>query len=93
MWWRKLGFDVFPGAGSGRGGHAHPRLYSVAAPGAGGHSAECILPVFMSTAAAATKFVARHGMIDVAALHVLTTATRMVLALLPAFFVTTENLK
>ena len=71
-------FDVCPGAGSARGGHAHlivARLYSVAAPGAGGHSAECILPVVMSTAAAATKFLARHGMIDVAALHVSTTVT------------------
>ena len=52
MWWRKLGFDVSPGAGLARGGHAHlvvARLYSAAASGAGSHPAECILPVVMST--------------------------------------------
>ena len=78
MWWGKLGFDFCPGAGSARGGHAHlvvTRLYSVAAPGAGGHSAEEILPFVMSTAAAATKLLARNGMIDAAALHVLTAVT------------------
>ena len=36
--------------------------------------AECILPGVLSAAAAATKLLARHGMIDAVALHV-TTAT------------------
>ena len=49
------------------------RLYSVAASGAGGHAAESILPVVISTAAAATTLLARHGMIDAVTLHVLTT--------------------
>ena len=78
MWWRKLSFDVCPGASSAGGSHVHlvgARFYSVAAPSAGGHLAECILPVVMSTAAAANTFLARHGMIDVAALHVLITVT------------------
>ena len=75
MWWRKLGFDFCPGVGSARGSRAHlvARLYSVAATGAGGHTAECILPGVVS--AGATKLLARHGMIDVAALHLLTTVT------------------
>ena len=63
MWRRHPGFDVCSGAGSARGGQA----------GSCSHSAECILPVVVSAAAAATKLLAGHGMIDVAALHALTT--------------------
>ena len=76
MWRRKLGFDVCPRAGTARGSCAHlvvARLYTVAASGAGGHTAECILPVVMFTASAVTKLLARHGMINVAALDVLST--------------------
>ena len=72
-------FDVCPGAGSARGGHAYlvvARLYTAAVPRACSHSAECILPVVVHAAAAAAKLLAGHGMIDVAALHVLTTVTR-----------------
>ena len=76
MWRRKPGFDVCSGAGSARGGRAHlvvARLYPVAVPGTCSHSAECILPVVVAAAAAATELLAGHGMIDVAALHALTT--------------------
>ena len=48
----------------------------VALPGACSHTAECILPVVVPAAAATTKLLAGHGMIDVAALHMLTTVTR-----------------
>ena len=78
MWWGKLGFDFCPGAGSARGGRAHlvvAGLYLVAAPSAGGRTAECILPVVVPAAATATKLLACQGMIDVAALHMLTTVT------------------
>ena len=73
MWRRKPGFDVCSGAGSARGGRAHlvARLYA-AVPGSCSHSAEYILPVVVS--AATTNILAGHGMIDVAALHALTTA-------------------
>ena len=74
MWRRKPGFNVCSGAGSAWGGRVHlvvARLYAVAVPGSCSHSAECILPVVVS--AAATELLAGHGMIDVAALHVLTT--------------------
>ena len=76
MWRRKPGFNVCSGTGSAPGRHAHvvvARLYAVAVPGSCSRSAECILPVVVSAAAAATKLLAGHGMIDVAALHVLTT--------------------
>ena len=76
MWRRKPGFDVCCGAGSARGGRAYlvvARLYAVAVPGTCSHTAECILPVVVPTATAATKLLAGHGMIDVAALHALTT--------------------
>ena len=59
-----------------RAGRAHlvvARLYAVAVPGTCSHTAECILPVVVPTATAATKLLAGHGMIDVAALHALTT--------------------
>ena len=72
MWRRKTGFDFCSGAGSARGGHAYlvvARLCAVAAPGACSHTAECILPVLVPAAAAATKLLAGHGIIDVAALH------------------------
>ena len=75
MWRRKPGFDVCSGAGSDRGDRAHlvvARLYAVAVPGTCSHTAECILSVVVSAAAAATKLLAGHSMIDVAALHVLT---------------------
>ena len=76
MWRRKPGFDICSGAGSPRGCRAHlvvARLYAVAVPGTCSHTAECILPAIVSAAAAATKLLAGHGMIDVAALHALTT--------------------
>ena len=76
---RKPGFDVYSGAGSAWGGRAYlvvARLYAVAVPGACSHTAECILPVVVPAAVAATKLLAGHRMIDVAALHVLTTVTR-----------------
>ena len=76
MWRRKPGFDVCSRAGSARGGRAClvvARLCAVAVPGACSDSAECILLVVESAAAAATKLLAGHGMIDVAALHALTT--------------------
>ena len=76
MWRRKPGFNVCSGAGSARGGRVHlvvARLYAVAVPGSCSHSAECILLVVVSAAAAATKLLAGHGMIDVAASHTLTT--------------------
>ena len=75
MWRRKPGFDVCSGAGSARGGRAHlvARLCAVAVPGTCSHTAECILPVVVSAAAAVTKLLAGHGMIDVVALHALTT--------------------
>ena len=79
MWRRKPGFDVCPGACSAWGGRAYlvvARLYVVAVPGACSHTAECILPVVLPAAAAATELLAGHGMIDVAALHALTTVTR-----------------
>ena len=44
------------------------RLYAVAVPGTCSHTAECNLPVVVSAAAAATKLLAGHGMIDIAAL-------------------------
>ena len=71
IWRRKPGFDVCSGAGSARGGRAHlvARLYAVAVPGSCSHSAEGILPYVVSAAAAATKLLTGHGMIDVAALH------------------------
>ena len=50
-------------------------LYSVATLCAGGHSAGCILTVVVPAAAAVKKLLARHGIIDIAALHVLTTVT------------------
>ena len=74
MWRRKPGFDVCSGASSARGGRAHlvvARLYAVAVPGTCSHSAKCILPV--AVLAAVTKLLAGHGMIDVTALHALTT--------------------
>ena len=77
MWRRKPGFDICSGAGSPRGCRAHlvvARLYAVAVPASFNHSAECILPVVVSAAATATQLLAGHGMIDVAALHTLTTA-------------------
>ena len=77
MWWRKPGFDVCPSAGSARGSRAYlvvARLYAVAVPGACSNTAECILTVVVP--AAATRLRAVHGMIDVAALHALTTVTR-----------------
>ena len=77
MWRRKPGFDVCPGACSAWGGRAYlvaARLYAVAVPGACSLTAECILPV--AVPAAATKLLAGHGMIDVTALHVLTTVAR-----------------
>ena len=75
MWRRKPGFDVCPGACSAWGGRAYlvARLYAVAVPGACSHTAECILPVVVPAAVAATKLLAGHGMIDVAALQALTT--------------------
>ena len=76
MWRRKPGFDVCSGAGSARSGRANlvvARLYAVAVPGSCSHTAKCILPVVVPAAAAATKLLACHGMIDVAALHALTT--------------------
>ena len=76
MWRRKPGFNVCSGTGSAPGRHAHvvvARLYAVAVPGSCSRSAECILPVVVSAAAAATKLLAGHGMIDVAALYPLTT--------------------
>ena len=76
MWRRNLCFDVCPRAGTAWGSCAHviaARLYSVAASGAGAHTAKCILPVIVSAASADTKLPARHGMIDFAALYVLTT--------------------
>ena len=76
MWRRKPGFDVCSGAGSAQGGCAYllvARLYVVAGPGALSHTAKGIFPVVVSAGAAATKLLARHGMIDVAALHTLTT--------------------
>ena len=76
MWRRKPDFDVCSGAGSGCGGRAHlvvAKLHAAAVPGMCSHSAECILPVVVSAAAAATKLLAGHGMIDIAALHALTT--------------------
>ena len=77
MWRRKPGFDVCSGAGSALGGCAYlvARLYAVAVPVTCSHMAECILPVVMS--AAATKLLAGHGMIYVAALHALTTVARV----------------
>ena len=73
---RKPSLDVCSRAGSAWGGCAYlvvARLYTVAVPGACSHTAECILPVVVPVAAAATKLLAGHGMIDVAALHSLTT--------------------
>ena len=70
MWRRKPGFDVCSGAGSARGGRAYlvvAKLYAVAVPGTCSHTAEYILPGVVS--AAATKLLAGHGMINVAALH------------------------
>ena len=66
MWWRKLGFDVCPGAGTTRGGRAYlvARLYSVAPPGTRVHTDECIFSVIVPVAAVTTKLPARHGMID-----------------------------
>ena len=77
LWWRKPGFDVYPGAASAQGGRAYlvARLYAVAAPGACSHTAECIFLVVVPAAAAATMLLAGHGRIDVAALHVLNTVT------------------
>ena len=75
IWRRKPGCDVCSGAGSARSGRANlvvARLYAVAVPGSCSHSAEYILPVVVS--AATTNILAGHGMIDVAALHALTTA-------------------
>ena len=75
MWRGKPGFDVCSGAGSARSGRAHlivARLHAVAVPGTRRHSAECILPVVISAAAAATKLLAGHDMIDVTALPALT---------------------
>ena len=72
MWRRKPGCDVCPGACSAWGVHAYlvvARLYAVAVPGACSHTVECILSVVVPAAAAATKLMAGHGMIDVAALH------------------------
>ena len=69
---RKPGLDVCSGAGSARGGHAHlvvARLHTVAVPGKCSNSAECIFPVVVPAATAATELLAGHGMIDVAALH------------------------
>ena len=51
------------------------RLYAAAVPGTCSHSAECILPVAVPAAAAATELLAGRGMIDAAALHVLTTVS------------------
>ena len=76
MWRRKPGFDVCSGASSARGGRAHlvvSRLYAVAVHGTCSHTAECLLQVVVSPAAAATQLLAGHGMIDVAALHTFTT--------------------
>ena len=77
MWRRKPGFDFCSGAGSARDGRAYlvvARLYTGAVPGACSHTAKCILPVVVP--AAATKLLGGHGMIDVTALHALTTVTR-----------------
>ena len=76
---RKPGFDVLPGAGSARGGRAYlviAKLYAVAVAGTCSCMAECILPVVVSTSVAVTKLLAGHGILGVAALHVLTTVTR-----------------
>ena len=75
---RKPGFNVWSRAGSAGGRRAYlvvARLYAVAVPGPRSHTAECILPVGVPAAAAATKLLAGHGMIIVAALHALTTVT------------------
>ena len=68
-----------PWSGLCPGGPAYlviARLYAVAVPGACSNTAECIIPVVVSAAAAATKLLAGHSMIDVDALHALTTVTR-----------------
>ena len=73
---RRPGLDVRSRAGSAWGGCAYlvvARLHAVAVPGARSHTAECIFPVVVPAAVAATKLRAGHGMINVAALHVLTT--------------------
>ena len=75
---RKPGLDVRSRAGSAWDGRAYlvvARLHAVAVPGACSHSAECIFPVVVPAAVAATKLRTGHGMINVAALHVLTTVT------------------
>ena len=51
-------------------------MHAVAVPSACSHTAERIVPVVVPAAAAATKLLSGHGIIDVAALHVLTTVTR-----------------
>ena len=59
MWRRKPGFDVC----SARGGRVHlvvARLYAVAVSCTCSHTAECILPVIVSTTAAATKLSLIH---------------------------------
>ena len=64
---RKPGFDVCSGAGSAQGGRAHltvARLHAVAVPDTCSQTAECILPVVVFAAAAATKLLAGYGMID-----------------------------
>ena len=71
---RKPGFDVLPGAGSARGGRAYlviAKLYAVAVAGTCSCMAECILPVVFSEPVAVTKLLAGHGILGVAALHVL----------------------
>ena len=76
MWWRNAGFDVCSGAGSARGSRVRlvvARLYAVAVPGTCSHSAGGILLVVVPAVAAATELLAGHDMINVAALHALTT--------------------
>ena len=75
---RKPGLDVCSRAGSAWGGRAYlvvARLHALAVPGTCSHTAECIFPFVVFAAVAATKLRAGHGMINVAALHVLTTVT------------------
>ena len=74
---RKPGLDVCSRAGSAWGGRAYlvASLHAIAVPGACSHTAEWIFPVVVPAASAATKLRAGHGMINVAALHVLATVT------------------
>ena len=73
-WWRKLGFDVCPGAGRAPGGRAHlvARLYYYRLL----HPARAVTWLSASFQSSCLRLLlARHGMIDVVALHVLTIVT------------------